>query len=52
MCFLDLEDLQFQPDFAYIVVASVICAFGLIGNLIAIFVIVVLKEYQKSVTHW
>ena len=29
-----------------------ICVVGLLGNLIAIFVILVLREYKKSVTHW
>ena len=34
-----------------VVILLIICVLGLIGNLVAIFVILVLKEYQKSVTH-
>lgn len=43
---------SYEPDIAKVVIALVICVLGLIGNLVAIFVILVLKEYQKSVTHW
>jgi len=34
------------------VFSILICVVGIVGNLIALFVIVVLKEYKKSVTHW
>ncbi|XP_076817179.1 uncharacterized protein LOC143462785 isoform X2 [Clavelina lepadiformis] len=30
----------------------IICVVGLLGNLLAIFLILVLEEYQKSITHW
>ena len=48
----DAEIPAYQPDVAKVVIALIICVLGLIGNLVAIFVIIVLKEYQKSVTHW
>ena len=42
----------FEANVTKIVISLIICVFGLIGNLVAIFVIAILKEYQKSVTHW
>ena len=33
------------------VIAVLICIFGLIGNLMSIFVIIVLKEYKKTTLH-
>ena len=39
-------------DIPYVIISSVICACGLIENMTGVFVIVILKEYQKSVTHW
>uniref|UniRef100_H2YCB6 G-protein coupled receptors family 1 profile domain-containing protein n=1 Tax=Ciona savignyi TaxID=51511 RepID=H2YCB6_CIOSA len=39
-------------DTAKVVFSGIICAVGLIGNLMVIFVILVLREYKKSVTHW
>uniref|UniRef100_H2YCB5 G-protein coupled receptors family 1 profile domain-containing protein n=1 Tax=Ciona savignyi TaxID=51511 RepID=H2YCB5_CIOSA len=41
-----------QVDTAKVVFSGIICAVGLIGNLMVIFVILVLREYKKSVTHW
>ena len=48
----DQQDILSQSNVAKIVISLIICILGLIGNLVAIFVILVLKEYQKSVTHW
>jgi len=39
-------------DWAKVVFSIMICFIGLIGNFLTLFVIVVLKEYKKSVTHW
>lgn len=35
-----------------VVFSLIICILGLVGNAVVIFVILVLKEYKKSVTHW
>ncbi|CAK8688568.1 unnamed protein product [Clavelina lepadiformis] len=35
-----------------VVLLIIICFVGLVGNLLAILVILILREYQKSVTHW
>ena len=29
-----------------------ICVLGVVGNLLVIFVVLVLREYKKTVTHW
>nr|XP_018672649.1 C3a anaphylatoxin chemotactic receptor [Ciona intestinalis] len=41
-----------QVNVPKVVFSGLICAFGLIGNMMVIFVILVLQEYKKSVTHW
>ena len=41
-----------EVDYANAGVSLFICIAGFLGNLMAIFVILVLREYKKSVTHW
>ena len=36
----------------YTILQLSVSFFGIIGNVIVIFVILILREYQKSVTHW
>ena len=39
-------------DWAKVTLSTLICAAGLFGNLLTIFIIILLKEYRKSITHW
>ena len=41
-----------EVDYANAGVSLFICIAGFLGNLMALFVILVLREYKKSVTHW
>ena len=52
LCADELEVDDHDVDLAKVILSILICAVGLIGNFIAIFVIIMLKEYKKSVTHW
>uniref|UniRef100_F6SEF7 G-protein coupled receptors family 1 profile domain-containing protein n=1 Tax=Ciona intestinalis TaxID=7719 RepID=F6SEF7_CIOIN len=41
-----------QVNVPKVVFSGLICGFGLVGNTAVMFVILVLQEYKKSVTHW
>ena len=43
---------QYSRETPFVGILSIICAFGLIGNVIVIFIVLVAKEYKKSVTNW
>jgi len=49
---LDNSNEPHYVDWAKVIFSIIICCIGLVGNFLTIFVIVVLKEYKKSVTHW
>ena len=50
--FLYFAEFVQEVNLTVIIISLAICLFGIFGNSIAIFVIVVLKEYQKSITNW
>lgn len=41
----------FSANFGKVSISITVCIIGVIANLVSIFVIVVLKEYKKSVLH-
>nr|CAB3262630.1 uncharacterized protein LOC100181055 [Phallusia mammillata] len=46
------ESSTTEINWPKVIFSILICIIGLIGNTVVIFVIVVLREYRKSVTHW
>lgn len=49
---LDTRYDGFSVDWAKVTFSILICIIGLVGNSMTMFVIVILREYKKSVTHW
>nr|XP_002124281.1 somatostatin receptor type 2-like [Ciona intestinalis] len=45
------NDVLVNTD-AKVAFSGVICAVGLVGNFLVMFVVLVLREFRKSVTHW
>lgn len=41
-----------EPDYALAAFRILIFVIGIIGNLMVIFIILILAEYKKAVTHW
>ena len=39
-------------DIGLLLLRIFICVLGVVGNLLVIFVVLVLREYKKTVTHW
>ena len=51
-CIILDEEYTEEASLSVAVISLVICVVGIVGNAVAIFVIISLKEYQKSITHW
>lgn len=41
-----------EPDYALAALRILVFVIGILGNLLVIFIILVLAEYKKAVTHW
>ncbi|CAK8693147.1 somatostatin receptor type 2-like [Clavelina lepadiformis] len=48
----DASNVDHATNVWRVTLSLIICVVGLLGNLLAIFLILVLKEFQKSITHW
>lgn len=49
---MDDANQEVDIDITFDIVCGAICAFGIVGNVLVLFVNLVLKEYEKTVINW